>query len=277
MANKQFLQQALAQAPAFRSLAPAELEQLTQDALRLKLGAREHLFEMEDEAQHFYVVESGGIVLYRPAYDGDEKVFRVMQSTHVIAETVMFAEPGRYPVSARAQTASVVWRLSGQRLRELSHTVPELAFAFLTSISNRVHQSVNRIDLLTTGKSGQRLVGYLVSLHMQQGSNWLALPVNGNVLAKQLNVTPVTLSRLLSAFRREGLLGGSGRQLVLLDVAGLCKAVDLPVPEVSFGAGARGGAAGAVKPVKTPAAPAGYCVRGSRHDLGSGLFDCCDL
>lgn len=72
----------------------------------------------------------------------------------------------------------------------------------LEGMAVRISQSLHRIDLLTVGNAAQRLVLYLLDVYLQQGSAWLTLPASQAVLSRQLNITPETLSRQLSAVRR---------------------------------------------------------------------------
>ena len=247
------LHKAFSSSPAFARADPALFSELSKSASRISLSNGQHLFHMGETAHAFFWIESGSVVLYRPAYNGDGKVFRKLQPGDMVAETVMFANPCRYPLSAHADQASVLYRIPRESLLQVASRSNELTMGLLEMLSTRVSQAVNRIDLLTISNSAQRLVTYLLDIYMQQGSAWLNLPANHNVLARQLNITPETLSRHLSSFKRSGLIGGRNRTLVLLDIESLCKEVDLPMPDINFHR-------------QHPSA-----------NLGESLFDCCNL
>ncbi|WP_073101665.1 Crp/Fnr family transcriptional regulator [Pollutimonas bauzanensis] len=249
---KSELIQAFTAAPVFAGAGAESLEVLIADATLLRLSPKQHLFHMGEEAAYFFWVKSGSITLYRPSYSGDEKIFRIVGDGDLLAETAMFASPCHYPLSAHANTESLVYRLARERLLFLAKHSNEFSFALLESMATRISQAINRIDLLTISNSAQRLVAYLMDVYLQQGSAWLVLPASQNVLARQLNIAPETLSRQLGGFKRTGLIGGRNRELVLLDINGLCQAVDLPAPDMT---------------VDHP--------RPSAH-LGSSLFDCCN-
>lgn len=242
----------LSRSPAFSKVGIERLQFLLEDALRIKLESGQHLFRMGDEAGYFFLVESGSVILYRPSYKGDHKIFRSMTAGDLLAETVMFIEPCHYPLSAQASMDSSVYRLPRESLLELCRASPDFSIAMLEGMAIRISQSLNRIDLLTIGNSAQRLVVYLMDLYTQQRSAWLTLPASHGVLARQLNITPETFSRQLRAFRRAGFVGGRNSELVLLDIDGLCQSVELPLP--------------AIDPVHADA---------TTH-LGSSLFDCCN-
>lgn len=53
--------------------------------------------------------------------------------------------------------------------------------------------------------------------------------MHAQVLARQLDIAPETLSRQLHRFKQAGLISGQRREWVLIDAEGLCRAVNLPV------------------------------------------------
>src|SRR5690606_32958337 len=217
--------------PAFRHADPDGLSTLADSARRMVLTARQHLFHLGEPADHFYWIETGSVTLYLPSYNGDERVFQVLEDGCLVAATVMFSDDRRYPVSAQANARSILHRLDGAPLLDMARHSPEFSCALLRIVAGQMTQAISRIDLLTMANSMQRLVTYLVNLYVEQGSAWLTLPARQRVLARQLNMTPENLSRMLGALRRDGLIGGRNHELVLLDVEALCKQARLPPPE----------------------------------------------
>lgn len=242
----------LSRSPVFATVGRDGLGALLEGVSLVRLDAGQHLFRMGDKAAHFFLVQAGSVMLYRPSYGGEQKVFRNMEAGDLLAETAMFVEPCRYPLSARANMPSSVYRLPRAGLLGLCRASPDFSLAMLEGMAVRISQSLNRIDLLTIGNAAQRLVAYLLDLYTQQRSAWLPLPASHSVLARQLNITAETFSRQLGAFRRAGFIGGRNPELVLLDIEGLCQAVELPPPGLLF----------------EQAEPMDH--------LGSSLFDCCN-
>lgn len=228
------------------------LGMLLEDAKSLELKAHEHLFQFGQAATHFFWIRSGEVAVYRPSYDGDEKVFRILKSGDTIAETTMFIDDGQYPLGAHALTDVALYKIPRQSLLALCQHTPAMAMCFLESMAVAVSQSVNRIDLLTMGSAAQRMVSYLLELYQQARSAWFSLPVRQAVLARQLNITPETFSRQMALFRRAGYIGARNSGIVLLDIEGLCRSVGVPVPKLDLKIPRRRGAS-----------------------LGDGLFQCC--
>lgn len=229
-----FLDKAFSNFPAFRHADPDGLRVLAGGARRMVLSARQHLFHLGESADHFFWIETGSVTLYLPSYNGDERVFQVLGNDCLVAATVMFADDRRYPVSAQANERTVLHRLDCAPLIGMAQRSSEFSCSLLRIVAGQMTQAIGRIDLLTIANSMQRLVTYLVNLYIEQGSAWLTLPTHHRVLARQLNMTPENLSRMLGGFRRDGLIGGRNRDLVLLDVEALCKQARLPPPDMKL-------------------------------------------
>ena len=248
------LEHALATSNTFCKANIGMLETLASLAVPVQLQAQQHLFFAGDEARHFYWISNGSITLYSPSFVGENKIFRTLGPGSLVAETVMYATPSTYPLSAVAEQSCLLYRMPRYQLLTMTRQSPDFAFSLVEVMASRISQAVNRIDLLTITNSSQRLVSYLMEIYTQQGTAWLDLPASHSVIARQLNITPETFSRHLAQFKRCGLIGnGRGRGLVLLDPAGLCREVGLPPPDIQF------------LQKRPPAATSG------------ALFECCNL
>ncbi|MYN14838.1 cyclic nucleotide-binding domain-containing protein [Pusillimonas sp. TS35] len=228
------LVQHLATSPVFSRADRNALAHLAYEARLVSVANGAHLFEMGMPANHFYVVQSGRVSLYRPCYNGETKIFRVMESGDVVGEASMFLEPARYPLSARATAATKAYCVERKRLLSLARTSPAFSYALTLGLATGFNHWLNRVDLLTIGNAGQRLVTFLMDLYIQQHSTTLVLPSSQGILARQLNIAAETFSRQMNQFKRAGLITlQPQRQLILLDVPGLCRFVGIPAPPSS--------------------------------------------
>ena len=193
------------------------------------LPAQQHIFLAGDTAHCFYWLESGSVTLYGPGLTGQEKIFRVVHAGALLAEAMMYLQPCHYPLSAQATTNCRLYRMPRQALLTLTRQSPDMAFSLVQTLACRITHAIKHIDLLTLGNSLQRLVGYLLNMHIQQGSHCLQLPTSHQSIARQLNISPETFSRHLSLLKHQNLISQHrSRELVLLDPDGLCHAAGLP-------------------------------------------------
>jgi CRP/FNR family transcriptional regulator, dissimilatory nitrate respiration regulator len=228
----------LRRAPLFDAISDAALTPLALSGHMLRLAPGQQIFAHGDPAQSFFAIQGGEVHLYRPAWQGEEKLFQILGAGDLLAESAMFLQPPSYPLSARAHQESTLFAYARSALLDLCDAAPQLMKTLLYHQSHRLYQAVNRIDHLLHNNAGQRLVLYLMELRRERGGHWLDmpsnidLPVNIAALAGQLTMTPETLSRLLQRFRQESWISGKGRTLILIDLTALCQHVGLPAPSL---------------------------------------------
>jgi len=215
----------------FTGLGREDIQQLLLAAKRLTIPPGQLLFEENQPAPAYFLVLSGEIHSYRWAPDGEEKVFQQFLPGDLVAESAMFLDPAVYPMNARCKEKTQVLRLERTHLIKLSENNTDFGRCVLKAMGEKLVGAMNRIDQLTLSNAGQRLATYLLDLRLHQGSNRLRLPITYHVLAKQLAVTPETLSRLLNKFRRANVIDHRRDGLLEVhDVEGLCDLVNLPHP-----------------------------------------------
>lgn len=210
------------------------LHGLPQDTLEVMAeGAqcREHragalLFREGSPARHWLVVEQGCVEMVRYGHDGQELVFHRFQAGDSVAEPAMFMAHGRYPMTARAGTATRTWRLGREALHRACEAHPHLALHLLQEFSRRLYHYINEVQWLMTSNAPQRLAAYLLRLpSAAQGS--VTLPLSQRQLAAYLGIRAETLSRMLADWQARQWLRGERRTWTLLDPA--------PLQELAFG------------------------------------------
>lgn len=128
----------------------------------------------------------------------------------------MFMPHGLYPMTARAQGATRVWRIPRQALRTACERHPSLALRLLESLSLRLYHCVNEVDWLTSSNAQQRLAAYLVA-RCSEGGEPVELPTSQRHLAARLGIRAETLNRLLAQWQAKGWIRGGRRTWRLCD------------------------------------------------------------
>ncbi|MEJ2633402.1 MAG: Crp/Fnr family transcriptional regulator [Acidihalobacter sp.] len=205
--------------PLFSALDDAQLAEAAADMRRVTLAAGSTLFLQGDEAQRYYVVDSGLIKLTRLSSDGEEKVIEMIRPGESFAEAVMFMDATRYPVTAQAVDDSVVLGLTNQRFLGLLYENNRLALRMLGQLSMRVHGLVQEIEKLTLHDATYRLVNYLIVECERSAST--TLTAFKQVIASRLGITPETFSRLVQRLRNAGLLELHGAEVIIKDLVAL--------------------------------------------------------
>lgn len=217
------LKQALRVHHLFASLPDAGLDKLVQACRVVALGNEQSLFHQGGDAQHFYLVLSGAIKLYRVSPDGQAKVIEVVRQGEAFAEALMFLHQKAYPLNAEAMGKSNVVAIPSALYKELLLSSPECALGVMGNMAMKLHRRISEIETLTLQNTRHRLANYLFGLlpdpTARQGV--IQLPMAKQLIASQLAMQPETLSRLIKEMKQQGLISVKASRVDVHDVAGL--------------------------------------------------------
>ncbi|NIP73645.1 MAG: Crp/Fnr family transcriptional regulator [Gammaproteobacteria bacterium] len=221
--NDQALIHELRRVYLFDALSDKQLATVVQNMHKVRLEAKETLFEFGQPAQRFYLVRSGQIKLFRLSAEGDEKVIEVIRPGHTFAEAVMFMEKHKYPVSAEAIEPTELYSFDMASFTELLKESTQTCFRLMASMSRRLRARVEEINNLTLQNATYRLVAYLLQQLPEGAAEAPAihLATPKSVIASRLSIQPETLSRILGRLAKKGLLSVHGSNITLHDVRGL--------------------------------------------------------
>ena len=195
--------------------APA-LQDLAQHALARTHSDGETLFHEGEAACHCLLVAQGAVEVLRYDATGEERMLHCFAPGQWVGEAAMFMPHGLYPMTARAQGATRVWRIPRQALRTACERHPLLALRLLESLSLRLYHCVNEVDWLTSSNAQQRLAAYLVA-RCSEGGEPVELPTSLRHLAARLGIRAETLNRLLAQWQAKGWIRGGRRTWRLCD------------------------------------------------------------
>ncbi len=100
---------------------------------------------------------------------------------------------------------------------------PSILFHFLRVVSRRLKDAMEMIESLSLRGLPGRVAGFLLHAREEDrdGRRLVALGISQRELAKIVGATPEALSRTLGRMARQGLVRISGRDMEILDRAGL--------------------------------------------------------
>lgn len=204
----------------FSELKAAQIDSVLEHTRVVDLREGETLFEQQQPAREFFLLERGQIKLARYSSDGNEKIIDLISPGGTFAEAVMFAKQPAYPVTAVAITRSRVLCFSAPTYIDILRQSNEACFAVMAQMSRRLHGHIAEIDRLTLHSATFRVVCYLLdqvpSTHT--GVPEVQLDTPKHVIAARLSITPETLSRSFSKLSREGLIKVHDNAITLTDV-----------------------------------------------------------
>jgi len=207
----------------FGTLPPEALNtiQVHIDSLRLKNGAT---CMGEGHAGEFiYTVRSGLARLERSTAQGARRILRIYGRGDVMGLEALLQRP--YTASAVALGEIELCRIPASLIRDLSSRYPSLTQGLMQRWQAALDEADEWLSELSVGSARYRAMRLLQKLMRYFDDGIVVLPARSDIGA-MLNVTLETASRLISDFKRDGLLEGQGPRWFRVDAERLAEAIE---------------------------------------------------
>lgn len=218
--------------PLFAGLGSAELDDVLRDARSLRVEKNEPVFEQGAEATSFFLLLHGHVRAAKTTPDGHQMVVRYVSPGEIfgVAPAIGLS---RYPATATAVADSVVLAWPSSRWAELTARYPSIAAGAMQTIGARLQEAHTRIIEMTTEEVERRVAHALLRLAKQAGRKIekgieIDFPISRQDLAEMTGTTLHSVSRVLSAWEKSGLVEGGRQRIVLADPHGLFELANRP-------------------------------------------------
>lgn len=212
------MERALADSALFSGLTDKDLTVIRNAGRKRSLEAEAFLFMEGDPADHFFLVLSGKVKVYKTAPDGKEQILLLAGPGESIGEAALFAER-RFPASAQTIAATDILLFSRDSFLELIQTHPLLALNMIAGLSMRLHHLTRLVQQLSLEDVSTRLAGYLLDQlsAADPATQAVHLPEKKMTLASLLGTIPETLSRAFARLTRLGIIAVEGDTVIIRD------------------------------------------------------------
>lgn len=208
----------LASLPLFEGLQPEQLASLARSALERRYAAGELIFSAEAPTRGLFVVLTGQVKIYRSTLEGREQtIYLIGPGQPFCLGNALKADPA--PASAMALSGCTILSFPSELLEQLGREQPALLVNMILGLSTRLKQAMAMIENLALRELPERLAAFL--LVEAAADERVVLNVTHVELAKVLGTTPETLSRTIRRLSAEQLIVQEGRNLRIVDRAGL--------------------------------------------------------
>ena len=207
----------LSRTPSFDLLDSEGLQHLLEGSRSLELDRGEIVSHCHDMAQGMWVVLEGEVKCSLISASGAEKIIQVAGPGAMFGEeAALLGRPQLF--TAQATRNSTLLLVRSHALRKAMETSAAFANAMTLRLSSSMYDLIENLQLSLQGSSTQRVAHYLSRLAPDSVERYdVELETDKQNIAAQLNLTPETLSRVLSRFMRDGMIRPHGRHGLSLD------------------------------------------------------------
>jgi len=207
--------------PPFSRLSGEEIREILDQATSRRWDETATIFRQGEEATRFFLLLDGIVRVVRTTEDGEQVVPLHIPPGQLFGIAPAFSSPV-YPASAVAAVeclalfwpvrlwgefvgrydgfASESWRVIGERMNQLHHRIEELA-------TRAVEQRVALVLLQIVNQSGRK----------SDDGIEIPFPITRATIAEMTGTTLHTVSRLLSAWEKNGIVASTRKHITITD------------------------------------------------------------
>ncbi|MFC7287502.1 fumarate/nitrate reduction transcriptional regulator Fnr [Herminiimonas glaciei] len=188
---------------------------------RRKVARDDYLYRMGDAFTNLYAVRVGHFKTCQINAGGEQQITGFQMTGELLGMDAISTD--RHHCNAVALEDSEVCEIPFPRLEELFSTMPTLLRHFHRMMSQEITREQSVMLLLGNMRAEQRFAAFLVNLasrYMARGysSTSFQLRMSREDIGNYLGLTIESISRLLSKFKKQGLLKVNNREIELLDL-----------------------------------------------------------
>lgn len=214
--------QVLSRVPYFRDLSQSEISRVDERMQTSSWPADAPIYHAGERADHLYVVAEGRVKLSQTTAAGAETLADILVPGELFGAMGTLGEPV-HRQSASALVGSCTLRLGQDAFREILLEHPTVAVHVLDDVATRLARAHADIGGQTTDTVAQRVATVLLRLADKLGEDrgsrgvLLEVPLTRVDLAGLARSTPESVSRVMSRWRRDGIIDSGRRWTALLD------------------------------------------------------------
>jgi len=205
----------------FQGLAGEDLDLILRGARSSRYAKDATVFDQGTETKSFFLLLDGHIRVVRTTPEGHQVVARYINKGELFGFAVAMGLL-TYPATAVAAVDCVVMAWPNGLWPTLSSRFPSLGASTYQTIGARLQETLTRVEELATEQVEQRIASALLRLVQQSGRKVeggieIAFPITRQDIAEMTGTTLHTVSRYLSAWEHEGVVGGSREKVIVTD------------------------------------------------------------
>lgn len=205
--------------PLFSNISPAEQDDILALSVSRHYSAGTPVFEQGAVADYFYVLLSGRLRVTQVDQGGQQTIIRMVNPGDLcgIARALKRTD---YPGTATAIADSVALQWPMASWDGLIERHPRLSVNTMQTIGQRLQEAHTRLRELSTEEVERRVAHAVLRLANQGGKKEaegirIDFPISKQDIAEMTGTTLHTVSRILSAWERAGLVQGGRRKLLI--------------------------------------------------------------
>jgi CRP-like cAMP-binding protein len=169
-------------------------------------------------AQHLFALHAGLVKLVKPLENGKERITGVMFPGQLFGLESL-SDP-TYPLTAVALRDSEICAASREEVLKYLEANPDIALGMIRWLIGEIGRTRAQVTDMSFKDARMKVATFLLSLLASEAGQPnervnIALPLSRQEMSEVLELSPETVSRTLTVFRRGQLIAARGRQVTI--------------------------------------------------------------
>ena len=213
--------------PVFEDLAPEDLALINRATTERRFVKNATVFTEGEAGEGFHFIKSGNVKIVKQTVDGREHILNILGPGEVFAEVLLFND-APYPATAVAVEDAVVGVIRNSELEALLVEHPRIAVHLIKVMSKKLLFIQMKVKSFALSDSLAKVAQTLENLARRYGKKTsrgleVSVDINRQDVANLAGTTRETVSRVFHVLKKDGILGGDERRIIILDLDGLQK------------------------------------------------------
>ena len=216
--------------PVFSSLSDEEVKEITPFLSRETFRKKNEIFSEGDPPDWFYILLEGKIKITKLSHDGREIILEVISPGEFFGWfAVLRGFP--YPANAVAMEESRALKLSRGDLMKIIEKFPGVMYAISSNLGDRTREMHDTLKNIALERVDSRIAALLLKLAERTAEKedkgksgegmFIDMKLTKQDIAEMVGTTVETAIRVMSRFRKAGLLTEDGGRILIKDPAAL--------------------------------------------------------
>ncbi len=213
---------------ALRAMSKEELREVSSTKTTKKIRKGESLFEEGDKLKGVYCVRDGVSKLSKLSANGKDQIVKLATKGEVMGQRSVIAEESAN-LSAVAVNDMEVCFIPKEVIVNSLHKNPNFTFEVLRHMAHDLREADDVIVNMSQKTVKQRIAEAFLYLKVNYGEDaegYLSLTLSREDIANVVGTATESCIRIISEFKKKGLLKGSGKKLGIADEKKLRDLVD---------------------------------------------------
>lgn len=220
----------LSESPFFRDVPSRDIERIQQSFHQQHFTSGEVVQAAGQPAERLSIVAAGTVKMARPTPDGQDVLLDFLGPGEHFGSLASLGD-AEYREDVTAQTSCCILYTTAGTFEHLLREFPTVALAALQIVAGRLRQAQTAIEHLSAYPVEHRVAATLLHLAEKRGTPGdegvlIEIPISRQDIADMTGAKVETVSRIMSEFRRDGLIDSGRRWISVTDRDRLAKLAD---------------------------------------------------